>query len=54
MLNFYLNCYRPDDKPKIQKLFPNAELVFLDAGHWVHAEKPEEFMQTVLNFINQN
>lgn len=44
---------RPSDKPKIQKMFTNSELVYLDAGHWVHAEKPEEFMKLVLNFLNQ-
>jgi len=44
---------RADDKPKIDKMFPNSELIFLDAGHWIHAEKPEEFMQKVLNFVNQ-
>jgi len=44
---------RPDDKPKIDEMFPNSELVFLDAGHWVHAEQPEEFMQRVLDFVNQ-
>ena len=33
-------------------MFPNSELVYLEAGHWVHAEKPEEFSKLVLNFIN--
>jgi len=42
----------PSDKPKIDQLFPNSELVYLDAGHWVHAEKPEEFLNLVLNFLN--
>ncbi|CAO1352826.1 unnamed protein product [Diamesa hyperborea] len=43
---------KPEDKPKIDKLFPNSELVYLNAGHWVHAEQPEEFLKLVLNFVN--
>jgi pimeloyl-ACP methyl ester carboxylesterase len=31
--------------PAIRKFFPNAELVDIEAGHWVISEKPEEFRQ---------
>jgi pimeloyl-ACP methyl ester carboxylesterase len=31
--------------PAIKKFFPNAEIVDVDAGHWVISEKPEEFRQ---------
>lgn len=34
-------------------MFPNSELLYIDAGHWVHAEKPEEFMNLVLKFVNK-
>ncbi|KAI9363978.1 mitochondrial hydrolase [Zopfochytrium polystomum] len=37
--------------PDIGRLFPNSEIVGLDAGHWVHSEKPQEFVQTVSEFL---
>jgi esterase len=41
------------DLPEILDHFPNATLESLDgAGHWLHAEKPEEFLHIVLNFMN--
>ncbi|HNP19574.1 MAG TPA: alpha/beta fold hydrolase [Fulvivirga sp.] len=44
----------PQDKGLIEETFPGAELVTIDnAGHWVHAEQPEVFLNTVKNFINQ-
>jgi esterase len=33
-------------------LFPAAKMTTLDTGHWVQAEKPHEFVQTVLNFLS--
>lgn len=40
------------DMPVIKKLFANGQLVTIEnAGHWVHAEKPEEFIHTVLQFL---
>ncbi|CAG9763205.1 unnamed protein product [Ceutorhynchus assimilis] len=42
------------DFPKIQKLFPKAELKYIEgAGHWVHAEKPNEFLKLTLDFLNK-
>ncbi|THG95721.1 hypothetical protein EW026_g5973 [Hermanssonia centrifuga] len=37
--------------PIAKEFFPNATLEPLEAGHWVHAEKPNEFKQLVTNFI---
>ena len=38
--------------PIIQKLFPRASVkVIPDAGHWVQAEKPNEFVEIVNQFI---
>lgn len=35
-------------RPKIRGLFPKARFVAVkDAGHWLHAEQPEAFVQTV-------
>lgn len=42
------------DYPKILKLFPNAELKYIEgAGHWVHSEKPNDFLKLTLDFLNQ-
>jgi esterase len=40
------------DREMIKKFFPNSTLVTMDTGHWVQAEKPEEFVQVVLSFLN--
>ncbi|EPS95929.1 hypothetical protein FOMPIDRAFT_1053727 [Fomitopsis schrenkii] len=37
--------------PVAQQFFPNMELERLEAGHWVHAEKPNEFKHLVTDFI---
>jgi pimeloyl-ACP methyl ester carboxylesterase len=38
----------------IPALFPNSQVeTVLDAGHWLHAEKPEEVFQLVRNFVGQ-
>lgn len=42
-----------EDSAIIKKYFPNATLVTMDTGHWVQAEKPEEFVQVVLNFLHE-
>jgi pimeloyl-ACP methyl ester carboxylesterase len=40
------------DQELIKKIFPKAKFVSLNTGHWVQAEKPQEFAQTVLQFLN--
>ncbi|PBQ31802.1 alpha/beta hydrolase [Sphingobacteriaceae bacterium] len=40
-----------EDKDDLKKRFPHSTLVILNgAGHWVHAEKPKEFFETVVQF----
>ncbi len=40
------------DEPRIRSLFPSSNtLTISDAGHWVHADKPEEFGKAVLKFL---
>lgn len=37
---------------RIQELFPKSKIEEIEgAGHWLHAEKPEEFYKLVKNFI---
>lgn len=45
------NYILDDDFPEIEEWFPEAELVTIEnAGHWVHAEAPEEYIDAVLSF----
>lgn len=40
-----------DDWQDIEQLFPDSDLLTIaNAGHWVHAEAPEIFVDTVLSF----
>ena len=42
------------DAPLIRQIFPQAEIMTLpEAGHWVHADAPNEFFQTVVNFLSR-
>lgn len=42
----------PSEKDAIRQLFPAAEFVWIaDAGHWVHSEKPKEFLEAVCPFL---
>lgn len=46
---------RTEDLPHIRTLFPQAELATIeDAGHWVHAEAPEDFSETVVAFLRSD
>jgi pimeloyl-ACP methyl ester carboxylesterase len=47
------NYYAPGDEEIIKAVFPRAEVVSLDTGHWVQAEKPEAFAQVVLTYLNR-
>jgi esterase len=41
-----------EDWPDIKLLFPHAYLVTIEgAGHWLHAEKPTEFIAAVNDFL---
>lgn len=41
-----------EDRDLIKKYFPASTLVTLNTGHWVQAEKPEEFVSTVRQFLH--
>ena len=41
----------PEDHDSIRNLFPLADFYTIErAGHWIHAEAPEEFIEEVLGF----
>lgn len=48
------NYILDDDFVAIQDQFPLAELITIhDAGHWVHAEQPAEFISNIKAFLNR-
>ena len=41
----------PQDKAKIQQLFLNSTFAEVEnAGHWLHAENPQQFFEEVMSF----
>jgi len=43
----------PQDEALINVHFTNASIITIsNAGHWLHAENPEDFYNAVVNFIN--
>jgi pimeloyl-ACP methyl ester carboxylesterase len=41
------------DEPLIHALFPRAEIrTVAQAGHWLHADAPEEFVRLVREFLS--
>ena len=48
MSNYILD----EDWDGIEEIFPDATLETIEnAGHWVHSEQPEEFIEKILGFI---
>ena len=46
------NYVQPDHHATIRQLFPQASILLIpDAGHWLHAEKPAEFIDLVSRFL---
>lgn len=44
---------RAEHEPRIFRLFPEAEIRHLPAtGHWVHAERPQEFLVAAQRFFD--
>ncbi|MEU2350526.1 alpha/beta fold hydrolase [Modestobacter sp. NPDC049651] len=43
-----------EDRPRMAELFPLVRLVRVkNAGHWVHSEQPEVFLETLRRFLRQ-
>jgi len=47
------NYFKEGDEEMMKTIFRQMETVTLDTGHWVQAEKPEEFAKVVLQFLTQ-
>jgi esterase len=43
------------DIPTIKNIYPEAHIIDIpDAGHWVHADQPERFVEAVRNSLQRN
>jgi len=47
------NYYADGDEELIRTIFTNSSFSTLDTGHWVQAEKPVEFTNTVMEFLSK-
>jgi pimeloyl-ACP methyl ester carboxylesterase len=48
------NYIQDEDWSEIQKLFPKARLETIEnAGHWVHAEAPDELLKLLQGFLDE-
>jgi esterase len=46
------NYVNSEDEPSIRELFPQAQIqTIAEAGHWIHADQPEEFLRRLLEFL---
>ncbi|XP_076369475.1 sn-1-specific diacylglycerol lipase ABHD11-like [Tachypleus tridentatus] len=44
---------RKEDHEQIHELFPKAKMLYIEeAGHWVHSERPAQFLDAVLEFLD--
>ena len=49
----FTNYVSSETFSSVEKLFPNNSLIeIIGAGHWVHSEKPKEFLDEVIRFLN--
>lgn len=45
---------KEDDEEKIKELFPDSEIKTIQsAGHWLHAENPDDFYSEVISFMKE-
>lgn len=43
---------RPSHHSAIRRLFPQTQIQTVpNAGHWVHSDKPQDFMDAVISFL---
>jgi pimeloyl-ACP methyl ester carboxylesterase len=48
------NYILPEDFSIIHRIYPDVEIVEIpNAGHWLHAEQPQLFMEVIWNFIKK-
>lgn len=47
------NYVTPEGRSAIARLFPAAQYIGVDAGHWLHAERPREVEAAVEDFLSR-
>uniref|UniRef100_A0A4W3IEC9 sn-1-specific diacylglycerol lipase ABHD11 n=1 Tax=Callorhinchus milii TaxID=7868 RepID=A0A4W3IEC9_CALMI len=48
----FLGGENTKDLPEISRLFPNSTVQYIaGAGHWIHAEKPQDFINSICKFL---
>jgi pimeloyl-ACP methyl ester carboxylesterase len=48
----YSNYIDDNDKIEITKYFPKASILTIpDSSHWLHVDNPDNFFDTILDFI---
>lgn len=48
------NYIQAEDFASIRRIYPEAQIVEIpDAGHWLHAEQPQLFMEAIWSFIRK-
>ena len=46
------NYLNPEDEPLIRELFPQSQMqTIAAAGHWLHADAPDNFLRLVVDFL---
>lgn len=45
------NYVLPADREELQDLFPNSSFQSIEAGHWLHAEQPEQTIDAIIKFV---
>ena len=45
------NYITKNDFEFIKEIFPKSEIKSMNSGHWVHAEKPTEFLEILISFL---
>ena len=43
---------KPSEIDEIKSIFPNSKFSEVEAGHWIHAEKPDELLSLVKVFLS--
>lgn len=43
----------PSEIDSIKKIFPQAKFSEVDAGHWIHAEKPDELITLITEYLKE-
>ncbi|ORZ40699.1 Alpha/Beta hydrolase protein [Catenaria anguillulae PL171] len=44
---------RPSMLDEVRTMFPQCELEMMEAGHWLHAERPADVMEKIVGFVER-